>query len=119
MPARRSSFSTTSAPGSASCSLPPYLSSSARPATASSPRAMHKQRINGIIHFAASIVVPDSVREPLGYYRNNTLNTCNLIDVAIANGVKHFIFSATAAVYGNAERAPVREDDPTLPISPY
>jgi UDP-glucose 4-epimerase len=63
--------------------------------------------------------VPDSVRDPLGYYRNNTLNTCNLLDVAIANGVKHFIFSSTAAVYGNAERVPVREDDPKNPISPY
>ena len=82
-------------------------------------RVMHEHRIDAIIHFAASIVVPDSVRDPIGYYRNNTLNTCNLIDVAIANGVKHFIFSSTAAVYGNAERVPVREDDPTLPISPY
>jgi UDP-glucose 4-epimerase len=63
--------------------------------------------------------VPDSVRDPLGYYRNNTLNTCNLLDVAIANGVKRFIFSSTAAVYGNPERVPAREDDPKLPISPY
>jgi UDP-glucose 4-epimerase len=68
-------------------------------------RVMHEHRIDAIIHFAASIVVPDSVRDPLGYYRNNTLNTCNLIDVAIANGARHFIFSSTAAVYGNAERA--------------
>jgi UDP-glucose 4-epimerase len=75
--------------------------------------------VEAIIHFAASIVVPDSVRDPLGYYRNNTVNTCNLIDVAIANGVKHIIFSSTAAVYGNAERVPVGEDDATLPISPY
>jgi UDP-glucose 4-epimerase len=82
-------------------------------------RVMREHRIDAIIHFAASIVVPDSVRDPLGYYRNNTLNTCNLIDVAIANSVKHFIFSSTAAVYGNAERVPVREDDPTTPISPY
>ena len=82
-------------------------------------RVMREHRVESIIHFAASIVVPDSVRDPLGYYRNNTLNTCNLIDIAIANGVKHFIFSSTAAVYGNAERVPVREDDPKLPISPY
>jgi len=82
-------------------------------------RVMREHRVDAIIHFAASIVVPDSVRDPLGYYRNNTLNTCNLIDVAIANGVKHFIFSSTAAVYGNAERVPVREDDPKAPISPY
>ena len=82
-------------------------------------RVMREHGVEAIIHFAASIVVPDSVRDPLGYYRNNTLNTCNLIDVAIANGVKHVIFSSTAAVYGNAERVPVREDDPTVPISPY
>jgi UDP-glucose 4-epimerase len=82
-------------------------------------RVLRQHNIDTIVHFAASIVVPDSVRDPLGYYRNNTLNTCNLIDVAIANGVKHFIFSSTAAVYGNAERVPVREDDPKDPISPY
>lgn len=83
------------------------------------PRLIRQHGVDTIVHFAASIVVPDSVRDPLGYYRNNTLNTCNLIDVAIANGVKNFIFSSTAAVYGNAERVPVREDDPKNPISPY
>jgi UDP-glucose 4-epimerase len=82
-------------------------------------RVLRQHNVDTIVHFAASIVVPDSVRDPLGYYRNNTLNTCNLIDVAIANGVKHFIFSSTAAVYGNAERVPVREDDAKNPISPY
>jgi UDP-glucose 4-epimerase len=82
-------------------------------------RVLRQHTIDTIVHFAASIVVPDSVRDPLGYYRNNTLNTCNLVDVAIANGAKHFIFSSTAAVYGNAERVPVREDDPKNPISPY
>jgi UDP-glucose 4-epimerase len=82
-------------------------------------RLIRQHGVDTIVHFAASIVVPDSVRDPLGYYRNNTLNTCNLIDVAIANGVKNFIFSSTAAVYGNAERVPVREDDPKNPISPY
>jgi UDP-glucose 4-epimerase len=75
--------------------------------------------VTAIIHFAASIVVPESVRDPLGYYRNNTMNTCNLVDVAIETGVKQFIFSSTAAVYGNPERIPVREDAPTQPISPY
>jgi UDP-glucose 4-epimerase len=82
-------------------------------------RLLHQHGIDAIVHFAASIVVPDSVRDPLGYYRNNTLNTCNLLDVAIAKGVRHFIFSSTAAVYGNAEQVPVREDDPKIPISPY
>jgi UDP-glucose 4-epimerase len=71
------------------------------------------------VHFAASIVVPDSVRDPLGYYRNNTMNTTLLLEAAVAGGVKHFIFSSTAAVYGNPDRVPVREDAATLPISPY
>jgi UDP-glucose 4-epimerase len=82
-------------------------------------RTLRHHNVTAIIHFAASIVVPDSVRDPLGYYRNNTLNTCNLIDVAIESGVRQFIFSSTAAVYGNAEHVPVREDEPTAPIAPY
>jgi UDP-glucose 4-epimerase len=75
--------------------------------------------VTAIIHFAASIVVPDSVRDPLGYYANNTMNTCALLDVAIKAGVQQFIFSSTAAVYGNAANVPVREDTATAPISPY
>src|SRR3984885_4872670 len=75
--------------------------------------------IDAIIHFAASIVVPDSVRDPLGYYRNNTVNSRALIETAVKGGVRHFIFSSTAAVYGNPARVPVREDDPTIPMSPY
>jgi UDP-glucose 4-epimerase len=75
--------------------------------------------VDAVIHFAASIVVPDSVREPLDYYRNNTANSRALIETAIKEGVRHFIFSSTAAVYGNPARVPVREDDPTMPTSPY
>jgi len=75
--------------------------------------------ITSIIHFAASIVVPESVIDPLGYYNNNTMNTCALLDVAIKAGVRQFIFSSTAAVYGETSEAPVREDAPTTPISPY
>ena len=78
-----------------------------------------RHRVDAIIHFAASIVVPDSVADPLGYYANNTMNTCALLDIAIKAGVRQFIFSSTAAVYGNAETVPVREDAPTAPISPY
>jgi UDP-glucose 4-epimerase len=77
-----------------------------------------KHRIDAIIHFAASIVVPDSVRDPLGYYRNNTVNSRTLIETAVKEGVRHFIFSSTAAVYGNPERMPVCEDDATVPTSP-
>ncbi len=76
-------------------------------------------RIDAVIHFAASIIVPDSVRDPLGYYRNNTANSRALIETAVEQGVRHFIFSSTAAVYGNPQRVPVREDDPTVPTSPY
>jgi UDP-glucose 4-epimerase len=75
--------------------------------------------VNAVIHFAASIVVSDSVRDPLGYYRNDTVNSRALIETAVKGGVRHFIFSSTAAVYGSPERVPAREDDPTVPTSPY
>src|SRR5208282_6637286 len=80
---------------------------------------IRKHNIESIIHFAASIVVPDSVRDPLAYYRNNTVNSRALIECAVNNGVRRFIFSSTAAVYGNPAEIPVKEDSPTLPISPY
>jgi UDP-glucose 4-epimerase len=75
--------------------------------------------VTAIIHFAASIVVPESVAEPLKYYGNNTVNTCALLDTAVRASVRQFIFSSTAAVYGAAEESPVRENSPTIPISPY
>jgi UDP-glucose 4-epimerase len=80
---------------------------------------MRDHDVDAIIHFAASVVVPDSVRDPLGYYRNNTVNSRALVECAIEHGVRHFIFSSTAAVYGNPVEIPVREDAPTMPISPY
>jgi UDP-glucose 4-epimerase len=82
-------------------------------------KTIQQHGVTAIIHFAASIVVPDSVADPLGYYRNNTMNTCTLLEVAAEAGVKQFIFSSTAAVYGNADQVPVREDAVTAPISPY
>ena len=78
-----------------------------------------EQGVEAIIHFAASIVVPDSVSDPLGYYKNNTVNSRALIECAVKGGVKHFIFSSTAAVYGNPARVPVTEDDTLMPMSPY
>ena len=78
-----------------------------------------EHRIEAIVHFAASIVVPDSVRDPLGYYRNNTVNSRALIETAVKHGVRHFIFSSTAAVYGNPERVPICEGDATVSTSPY
>jgi UDP-glucose 4-epimerase len=82
-------------------------------------RLIREHGVDAIIHFAASIVVPDSVRDPLGYYRNNTMNSRALIECAVKGGVRHFIFSSTAAVYGNPTEIPVQEDSATLPISPY
>jgi UDP-glucose 4-epimerase len=78
-----------------------------------------EHRVEAITHFAASIVVPDSVADPLGYYKNNTVNSRALIECAVKGGVKHFIFSSTAAVYGNPLRVPVTEDDAPMPMSPY
>ena len=75
--------------------------------------------ITAIIHFAGSLIVPDSVRDPLAYYRNNTINMCALIEAAVTCGVKHFVFSSTCAVYGTPAKIPVTEDAPTLPVSPY
>jgi len=82
-------------------------------------RLIREHGIEAIIHFAASIVVPDSVRDPLSYYRNNTANSRALIECAVNGGVRHFIFSSTAAVYGNPAAIPVTEDAPTVPVSPY
>lgn len=75
--------------------------------------------IDTIIHFAASIVVPESVRDPLGYYWNNTVNSRALLAAAASSGVRHFVFSSTAAVYGEPERVPVSEEAPLHPTSPY
>lgn len=75
--------------------------------------------VDAIIHFAGSIVVPESMRDPLGYYRNNTMTTRNLLSAAVRHNVNRFIFSSTAAVYGNPEHVPVPEHAPTRPTSPY
>ncbi len=79
-------------------------------------------KIDTIIHFAASIVVPESVTNPLKYYMNNTVNTTNLIQKAVSNGVFKFIFSSTSATYGEPEIVPdegINENFPTNPINPY
>ena len=76
-------------------------------------------KIHEVIHFAASIVVPESVKNPLKYYSNNTANTIGLVRACIKNGVEKFIFSSTAAVYGEPESVPVDEQTPTNPINPY
>ncbi|MDP2278709.1 MAG: UDP-glucose 4-epimerase GalE [Nitrospirota bacterium] len=78
-----------------------------------------KFKPDAVMHFAASIVVPESVRLPLKYYQNNTVNTLNLLKAAQEGGVKEFIFSSTAAVYGIPETMPVNESAPMNPINPY
>lgn len=74
---------------------------------------------DAVIHFAASIQVEESVRKPLLYYRNNVINTLNLLEVLVKHGVKCFIYSSTAATYGIPEKIPVDESTPLAPINPY
>ena len=76
-------------------------------------------RVNAVMHFAAHIVVPESVDDPLKYYRNNTCNTRTLLECCARVGVANFIFSSTAAVYGIPETTHIAEDTPTVPINPY
>ncbi len=78
-----------------------------------------EQGIGAIMHFAGSIVVPESVEKPLLYYGNNTVATHALISAAVESGVKHILFSSTAATYGAPERVPIDEEDPKQPINPY
>ena len=82
-------------------------------------RIFREQQIGAIMHFAGSIVVPESVEKPLEYYANNTLASHALISAAAAAGIRHFVFSSTAAVYGAPERVPVDENDDKQPINPY
>jgi UDP-glucose 4-epimerase len=80
---------------------------------------IREYKVHSIIHFAAWLVVPDSVKDPLGYYKNNTVNSRALIETAIRVGLRQFIFSSTCAVYGNPAQVPVTEDTLAAPISPY
>ena len=80
---------------------------------------MRAHGVRAIMHFAGSIIVPESVVDPLKYYRNNTVASRALLESAVARGVPHFIFSSTAATYGMPEKSPVSEKDPTIPINPY
>lgn len=82
-------------------------------------RLLEDHGIDTVLHFAAHIVVPESVANPLKYYRNNTANTRTLLECAVQAGVRHFIFSSTAAVYGMPPGGAASEDSPTQPINPY
>lgn len=81
--------------------------------------AIREHGVTAIMHFAGSVVVPESVSDPLKYYRNNTAASRSLIESAVVEGVRHFIFSSTAATYGIPEVVPVRENSSQLPINPY
>jgi UDP-glucose 4-epimerase len=78
-----------------------------------------EHNIRAIVHFAGSVVVPESVTDPLKYYLNNTVRTRALLEAAVTAGIPHFLFSSTAATYGIPDVIPVREDSPTVPINPY
>ena len=80
---------------------------------------MSNYRFDAVLHFAASIVVPESVANPLAYYQNNTVNSINLFQACIKHGISKLVFSSTAAVYGENELDMVREDTPTAPANPY
>ncbi|GAA4247930.1 UDP-glucose 4-epimerase GalE [Azospirillum formosense] len=75
--------------------------------------------VDAVMHFAGSIVVPESVEKPLAYYRNNTVSSLTLLDACVRHGIDKLVFSSTAAVYGAPERVPIDEDAPTAPINPY
>lgn len=81
--------------------------------------ALFKQDFDAVMHFAGSIVVPESVTDPLKYYANNTRNSLNLLRACARAGVSRFVFSSTAAVYGLPDQVPVNEDAPLAPITPY
>jgi len=80
---------------------------------------IREHAVDSILHFAAKIIVPESVSDPLGYYFNNTVKTRALLEAAVKGSVRHFVFSSTAAVYGNPEFSPISEDATTAPLSPY
>ncbi|MCB1774161.1 MAG: UDP-glucose 4-epimerase GalE [Gammaproteobacteria bacterium] len=82
-------------------------------------RVLREHKVDTVIHFAAHTIVPESVEDPLKYYRNNTCATRNLLECCVDAGVKHFVFSSTAAVYGIPDDVQCWEDTPTSPINPY
>jgi UDP-glucose-4-epimerase GalE len=80
---------------------------------------LRRHKVSAVMHFAALMSVGESVRNPAGYYANNVLGTLSVLDAMVAEGVPHFIFSSTAAVYGEPIEAPIRETHPTRPVNAY
>jgi UDP-glucose 4-epimerase len=87
--------------------------------TASLDDLFRRHRFDGVMHFASFIQVGESVREPAKYYRNNVTNTQNLLEAMVAHGVRNFIFSSTAAIFGEPRYTPIDEKHPAAPINPY
>ena len=87
--------------------------------TALVTQALKTYGIDAVLHFAASIQVGESVRDPKKYFWNNVVNTLHLLDAMLAAGVPHIVFSSSAAVYGNPEKVPIPEEHPTRPVNPY
>lgn len=82
-------------------------------------KVLSEHGVGAVVHFAGSIVVPESVVDPLKYYRNNTGVSRDLIETCVTAGVERFVFSSTAAVYGDPQTLPILETSPTVPVSPY
>lgn len=83
------------------------------------PKVFKEHRIEAVLHFAASLLVGESVKNPQKYFWNNVVNTLLLLDVMKATGVQHIVFSSSAATYGNPEKVPIPEEHPTRPVNPY
>jgi UDP-glucose-4-epimerase GalE len=81
--------------------------------------AIDAHRVDAVMHFAAWLSVGDSVKDPIGYYRNNVVGALSVLDAMVASGVKHLVFSSTCAIFGTPSRTPIEEDLPKQPISAY
>src|SRR5579859_2451328 len=82
-------------------------------------KVIKEHDVKAVIHFAASLLVGESMIQPQKYFWNNVVNTLKLLDAMLATGVKHIVFSSSAAVYGTPEKVPIPEDHPLRPINPY
>lgn len=87
--------------------------------TARVREAIREHRVDAVMHFAAWLSVGDSVRDPAGYYRNNVVGALSVLDAMVAENVRHFVFSSTAAVFGNPIETPISEWHPRQPINAY
>lgn len=82
-------------------------------------QCLEREGVEAVLHFAASLLVAESVKDPRKYYRNNVINTLHLLDAMVDSGVKRIVFSSSAAVYGEANSVPIAEGHPNKPVNPY